>query len=383
MILSQTQLLIDLHTAYLTARKNKRSRQYQVRFENNMDENLRILASELYSHSYEPGNSVCFVIEDPKKREIFAASFRDRIVHHLYYNYVHEIFERNFIADSYSCIKNRGTHYGIKRLECYIRRESLDYTERCFILKMDVTGYFMHINRNLLLSIVLRRLAKMRYHKVGKTRSETWNDLIDFDFVYYLSKTIILYNPAVNCSFRGKKKDWDSLPHSRSLFYSPEGCGLPIGNLTSQLFSNVYMGEFDDYMKRTLKVRSYGRYVDDFYVVSNDREYLLKLIPLIETFLSEQLNLTVNPNKTYICDSNRGVGFLGSYIKPRRRYIHNVTLRRIKSRISNYSSLLPAKQKQDIYASYCGLVSYFASLKTKLGILWSVEKAFNIDLFVE
>lgn len=110
MTLSYPQLLIDLHTAYLDARRHKRNRQYQIDFEKDMDKNLHILADELFSRTYRPAPSICFIIEDPKKREVFAADFRDRIVHHLYYNYTHELFERNFIADSYSCIKHRGTH---------------------------------------------------------------------------------------------------------------------------------------------------------------------------------------------------------------------------------------------------------------------------------
>ncbi len=370
MHLTQLQLLVDLHTAYLDARRHKRNRKYQLDFEQNMEQNLRTLADELISHTYVPEPSMCFIINDPKKREVFAASFRDRIVHHLYYNYTHKLFERNFIADSYSCIKRRGTHYGIKRLEQHIRQESLNYTEKAYILKMDISGYFMHINRRILLNIVNHRLDKMRYHYISNADTETWNDILDFDFIKYLGELIIMLNPITNCRFRGKKCDWDSLPRNRSLFHSPDGCGLPIGNLTSQLFSNVYLGEFDDYMKRTLTVKRYGRYVDDFYIVSNDKDYLRWLIPKIKDYLYLRLGLSINDCKTQICDSNHGVGFLGVYFKPFRRYIHNDSLQRIKSKIPHLSRIHAPEQMRSVVSSYLGVLSHCASYKIRRRILY-------------
>ena len=131
--ITYNQLLFDLHFAYYEARRHKRNKSYQIAFEKNLTANLEQLAAELFARTYRPEPPTCFIIKDPKKREIFAADFRDRIVHHLYYNYTHELFERNFIADSYSCIKGRGTHYGISRLESHIRKESLNYTEKAYI----------------------------------------------------------------------------------------------------------------------------------------------------------------------------------------------------------------------------------------------------------
>ncbi|MBO7438441.1 MAG: RNA-directed DNA polymerase, partial [Bacteroidales bacterium] len=242
----------------------------------------------------------------------------------------------------------------IRRLEQNIRQESLNYTEHCYILKMDISGYFMHIDRKILLSIVLQKLAKMRRHKVNVECNEKWDDVLDFDFINYLSEIIIMLNPTTNCIFRGKRSDWDTLPHNRSLFNSPDGCGLPIGNLTSQLFSNVYLSVFDDYVKRTLKVHRYGRYVDDFYIVSNDKEYLQSLISPITVFLSEQLHLQVNEGKTRICDSNYGVSFLGAFLKPHRRYIDNASLRRINAKLSRV--LHEVKECQ--INSYLGILSH-------------------------
>lgn len=145
--LTYSQLLQDLHRAYYDARRHKRCKPYVQRFEANLEHNLSQLCYELWTRRYCPQPSTCFIITDPKKREVFAAEFRDRIVHHLYYNYVHTMFERTFVQDSYSCIKGRGTHYGVRRLEHHIRQESHNYTKPCYVMKMDVRGYFMHIDR--------------------------------------------------------------------------------------------------------------------------------------------------------------------------------------------------------------------------------------------
>ena len=170
--LTKTQLLFDLYYAFECAKKHKKSKQYVKFFESRLHDNLLSLCDDLYNRTYKALPSSCFIINHPKKREVFAADFRDRIVHHLYYNYTHQIFERTFIEDCYSCIKNKGTHYGIHRLEQHIREESNNYQNNCYILKMDIKGYFMNINRNILLDEALKTLNKMRYHKIsGKKKT--------------------------------------------------------------------------------------------------------------------------------------------------------------------------------------------------------------------
>lgn len=355
--LSRHQLLQDLYQAYRDARRHKRNKPYQQRFERNLELNLKELADELWTRTYKPRPLTCFIIEDPKKREVFAAAFRDRIVHHLYYNYVHEMLERTFIHDTYSCIKGRGTHFGINRLERYIRKESQNYQERCYVLKMDIQGYFMHISRAKLLEITLRQLERMGTHRVGKYAPETWAEVVDMDFVRWLSGEIILLNPIDDCVYRGDMADWTGLPRSKSLFYSPPGCGLPIGNLTSQLFSNVYLNEFDQFMKRVLRCRSYGRYVDDFYVVSADREWLCSLQKPAADFLGEHLGLEVNKGKTVIRDVWYGVEFVGAFLKPFRRYVSSNTLRRMRRK-------LPLLETEDCTADHLS-----NSLNSFLGIL--------------
>ena len=282
--LTRESLLADLRQAYFDARRHKRLKPYQKRFETAWERNLEVLCEELYTRSYIPRPSTCFIITDPKKREVFAADFRDRIVHHLYYNYTHTLFERTFIADSYSCIKGRGTHYGIERLQQHIRQESQGYTVPCFAMKMDIRGYFMHIDRERLLRICFASLDKMARHKVSRHRNVVWQEIIDMNFVKYLTEVIVLLDPTEKCRMIGDGVDWERLPHDKSLFQSPKNCGLPIGNLTSQLFSNVYLNVLDQYMKRELHCRHYGRYVDDFFVVSTDKVWLYSLVPKVRDF---------------------------------------------------------------------------------------------------
>ena len=357
--ISKEQLLKDLYRAYKDARRHKRSRSYQLEFEFNLEDNLISLRDELISGTYRPMPSSCFIIHDPKMREVFAADFRDRIVHHLFYNYTHLLFERTFIYDSYSCIEKRGTHFGIDRLKHHIRGESAGYSRRCYILKIDIRGYFMNINRQKLMELCIVSIEKMRRHKSNVT-GKTWEELLDYEFVYYLLRTIIFIDPIVNCKVIGKVEDWQNLPQEKSLFFASPGCGLPIGNLSSQLFSNIYMNIFDQYVKRTLSFRHYGRYVDDAYIVSADQHRLKSIIPLLSNFLKSQLGLNLHARKTVIFDVHHGVEFLGAYIKPFRTYISSSSLKRMKCKLKKQ----PIDNTQKLQASinsYLGVLSHYHS----------------------
>ena len=262
---------------------------------------------------------MCFVVKDPVFREVFAASFRDRIVHHLLYNWIMPVFERTFITDSYSCREGKGTLYGIERLEHHIRSCSDNYHKTCHILKMDIEGYFMSINRQRLYDMLSSRLSSY---------SERFDLKFDLDLALWLLSLVVFNEPAKGCYRKGSLSDWDKIPRSKSLFYASEGCGLPIGNLTSQLFSNVYLSELDDYVKRTLHFRHYGRYVDDFYIVSDSRSELLSAIPEIRRFLAEQLGLRLHPRKICLSSADKGVRFLGTVVRPYGRYVHPQVRRR-------------------------------------------------------
>jgi len=357
--LSAEQLLLDLYKAYKDARRHKRWRESQMAFEMRLEENLVALRDELLARTYKPRPSICFIVHDPKMREVFAADFRDRIVHHLFYNYTHTLFERTFIADSYSCIKGRGTHYGIRRLERHIRSESLNYQRPCYALQIDIKGYFMHIDRLRLLALCRETMRKMR-HRSSDKEGMTWRERIDYGFADYLLETIVLHDPTEGCHVLGDRLEWERLPSDKSLFLSAPNCGLPIGNLTSQLFSNVYLNAFDQYAKRTLGCRHYGRYVDDAFVVSSDRRHLRSLIKPMRRFLAESLGLSVNPDKLKIVDVRHGVLFLGAFLKPYRSYVSSATLRRMRRKL-NALDKSDARCASASVSSFLGVLSYHRS----------------------
>ncbi len=365
--ISKEQLLLDLYRAYKDARKNKRCRAYQLKYEFNLEDNLVSLRDELISGNYKPLPSNCFIIHDPKMREVFAANFRDRIVHHLFYNYTHEIFEKTFIYDTYSCIKNRGTHFGIERMKHHIRSVSSGYSKPCYILKIDIKGYFMNINRNILLNLCRKTLSKCK-------------NKFDYVFVDYLLEIIIDSNPMENCNVLGSVEDWNNLPLEKSLFTTNEDCGLPIGNLSSQLFSNVYMNVLDQYVKRALKCRHYGRYVDDAYIVSDDRKFLKSLIPDISDFLQRELGLEINLQKTRIYDAYHGVEFLGAYIKPFRTYISSSSLKRIKRKLNNIE-IKDKKHLQSSINSFLGVFSHYDSYCLRRVMFGNAEKLNRIGRY--
>jgi retron-type reverse transcriptase len=344
-------LLADLFTAYYCARKNKRNTASQIRFERNLSDNLMRLYDDIVSGHYRVGRSMCFVIRDPVLREVFAASFRDRIVHHLLYNLLMPIFEPTFIYDSYSCREGKGTLFGIKRLEHHIRSCSDNYRRESYVLKLDIEGYFMNISRQRLYDVIESRLIK---------HSSKHSVPFDLPLVLRLLSQVIFNEPTKGCYRKGSIHDWDELPRSKSLFYASAGCGLPIGNLTSQLFSNIYLSALDEYVKRGLRCKHYGRYVDDFYIVGNSSQELLALIPLIKEFLSSHLGLKLHPRKVHLVSVSKGVHFLGAVVKPYQRYIYPKCLSRLKNNLlcSYVEEADPyrilAKQK-----SYAGYLSHF------------------------
>ena len=331
-----------------------------------------MLCEDLYSRHYRPLPSKCFIVEYPKKREIFAAMFRDRIVHHLYFNYTHGLYERTFIQDTYSCIKNRGTHYGIGRIADFCRKESHNWQRKCYVMHLDIRGYFMHIVRKRLLQIATGTLTKIGTHNVSKYSEKTWNDILDMDFLKWLTEIIVMLDPKVNCVIVGELDSWIGLDPAKSMLHLEDGLGLPIGNLTSQLFSNVYLNVFDQFMKRVLKCRYYGRYVDDAAVVSADREWLLSLVPEIRRFLKAELGLELHMGKLEITEVHHGTEFLGAFIKPYRIYISNHALNRILKKIEDFDFSKPWRLLRSIN-SYLGIFQHTASYKLRMRIFLKKE----------
>jgi hypothetical protein len=371
-------LLQNLFTAYYQARRNKRNTINALEFELNLEENLFQLYQEIVEKRYTLKPSICFINEYPVKREIFAADFRDRVVHHLIYNYIYQIFENLFIYDSYSCRKGKGTLFGIKRLNHFIRSCSENYHQDCYILKLDISGYFMNINKNILYEKIKKVLLKKR-EKIKR---------IDFDLLIYLIEKVIFNDPTLNCKIKGRRENWVGLPKNKSLFFSSKIKGLPIGNLTSQLFSNIYLNDFDWFIKKELKCRYYGRYVDDFFIISKNKEFLKKIIPQIKNYLQKELNLTIHPNKIYLQHFSKGVDFLGTYSKPYRVYIKTKTKTNLHQLINNWNKQaikkdfdLSKPEILDFIAkanSYLGLMSHFKTKRLRKKMVCKIEpKSYN------
>ena len=370
--LTREQLLFDLYIAFYDAARHKHKMAYVQKFERDLRQNLEELCDDLLTSRYQAQPSKCFVIDYPKKREVFAAMFRDRIVHHLYFRYTHQMFERTFIADSYSCIEGRGTHYGVSRLRQHIRQASLNWTQPCYAMNLDIRGYFMHINRAKLLTIATDSLRTMATHKVGMTDevpipsgvlltpATRWRDIRDMRFILWLTEQIIMLDPMENCIIVGDESDWLGMDRAKCMRYVLPGLGLPIGNLTSQLYSNVYMDPFDQFVKRDILCEHYGRYVDDSAMVDACREWLLEQVPKVREFLADELGLQLHMGKLHVREVSQGVEFLGAFVKPYRDYISNKTLARIEQNVKTID-LRDIGHAEASINSYLGVLSHSAS----------------------
>lgn len=334
------ELYADLLEAYRLACLHKGATNNRLRFELRREEMLAELTASILRREYVPAPSTRFIVTEPVVREVIAAAFRERVVHHYIDSYLSPYLERILIHDCYSCRKDKGISAGVGRLEHHIRSCSQNYTKPCYVLKLDIRGYFMNISRGILLVKARRLLRWIGCQQDPRTGRR--NDEMDrFRIVDYLTEQTILHNPLENCIYRGDPALLGLLPASKSLARSPGGCGLPIGNLTSQLFSNLYLNDFDHYMKERMGIRHYGRYVDDFYVVHNNPACLLSLIPAISRFLHDDTGLALHPGKTKLVNVHGGLAFLGAYLKPYRRYVVRKTVARILTRLDKLNAQPP------------------------------------------
>ncbi|MFT6782025.1 MAG: RNA-directed DNA polymerase [Saprospiraceae bacterium] len=363
--------LHELYEAYFACRKNKRNTINALSFELDYESKLIDLLEEINSRSYNISRSIAFMIQKPVQREIFAAEFRDRIVHHLIIGKLNPLFEKQFIYDSYACREGKGTHFGIQRANRFIRRCTQNYTKDCYILKLDIQGFFMHINKNILHKR-LSRFIDEKYHNTNKT------------LILELCHKVIFNDAAGKCIIKGKSSDWMDLPKSKSLFYSPPNCGLPIGNLSSQIFANFYMDSFDHYIKHDLGIKYYGRYVDDFIIVHEDKSYLKNLISTLGNFLDKELHLTLHPKKIYLQHYSKGVPFLGTIIKPGRIYIGKRTKGNFYQAIQKQNAVVlhskPTKEEQLRFQSsmnsYLGIMKHYNTYKLRKRMLWKNLSAY-------
>jgi RNA-directed DNA polymerase len=292
--------------------KGKRKRRDVCEFSINLSDNIFNLHKKLTSKEYKHGKYFAFKINDPKPRDIHKASVEDRLVHHAACRILYPYFEKKFIYDSYSCRIAKGTHRAINKFREYGRKVSKNDTAACWVLKGDIRKFFASINHDVLNTILSKYIK-------------------DDDTLWLLNEIIISFNTGV-------------------------GVGLPLGNLTSQLLINVYMNEFDQFVKRTLKVKYYIRYADDFVILHKDKQYLVNHIPKLSEFLENELKLSLHQNKLYVKTLSSGVDFLGWVNFPHHRILRTATKRRVFRKLKQ-------KQKREIMDSYIGLLKFGSTHK--------------------
>ena len=373
-------LLYQLHLSYLQARKNKRNTQNQIGFEIKQEEALLELAKAIYYRNYTPQPCIAFIIHKPVMREIFAADFSDRVIHHLLYRCIYSTIDRKLINDTYSCRVGKGTLYGINRAMKFLRSCSNNYSNDAFIMKLDIEAYFMNMQHQLIFDKVKAMLPSFKKSYLGISR----------ETVLYLLERTVFNDVTKNCRIKGNRNDWNGLPNSKSLFHYPVNKGLPIGNLTSQVFGNVYLNDFDRFVKRNLHFKYYGRYVDDMLFVHRDRKILEESIPVLQHEL-DKVGLKIHPDKIILENANKGVQFLGQIIKPYRNYVSNRTKNNFYQAIQRINEILAVvpqfswQQLCDIRAvlnSYLGIMRHAETFNLRKAMLKKLIDRFYDFFFV-
>lgn len=296
-----------------------------LEFEKRLEQNIFKLHRDLCNQTYQHGPYEGFYISDPKRRHIHKATVRDRILHHAVFRELNPVFEPAFISNSFSCRIGKGTHKGVEALATMLIKESYNNRRNCYALKCDIRKFFDSIDHQILFEILKKKIK-------------------DKKALFLLDKIIQSY--ATNLDFARERE------RERELSCSTQK-GIPIGNLTSQLFANVYMNEFDQFVKHTLKVKYYARYTDDFIIVSNCYQYLNDLLKPIQSFLENNLKLNLHPKKMEIRKYSQGIDFLGYIILPHFQLIRKRTWKRMlrKFRISVKSFKLGNISDERLYQS--------------------------------
>ena len=287
----------------------KRTRKDVQEFEHNLMANIISLQRELAAKNYSHSAYQAFKISDPKPRDIHKACVRDRLLHHALHRAISPFFTKTFISDSYSCQIGKGTHRALKRFGQFSKIVSRNDTRTAWVLKCDIKKFFANIDQTILLAIISKYIP-------------------DQDITRLLSVIVGSFNSGT------------------------KGVGLPLGNLTSQLLVNIYMNEFDQWMKHTMKTKYYIRYADDFVILHHDKDYLLELTPKIADWLEENLKLQLHPAKLFIKTLASGVDFLGWVHFSHHRVLRTVTRRRMFKRNKETGG------KEETVQSYLGLLKW-------------------------
>jgi len=304
-----------VYDAYCACRRRKRNTINALRFEVDLLENLFDLSEALCAGSYQPLRSVCFITQKPKLREIFAADFRDRVVHHLLVPRLERIFEPKFIHDSYACRKGKGTHAAVNRVKFFMNKITRGGRLPAWFMHLDIKSFFMSIDRTIL-------LKKIQKHVSDEQLMDLTRRIVDHDCT---EQFVYKGNPGLQAK----------VPPHKSLFKIPPNKGLPIGNLTSQFFANVYLNELDQYVKHKLKAQYYVRYVDDCILLDDSRESLLELRGAMEGFLARELLLSLKPEMT-LKRVSEGADFLGYVVRPDYVLVRNRVVGNLKRKLCHF-----------------------------------------------
>lgn len=349
--------------AYYDCRKRKRKTASAIVYEMDYEGKLIALRDRINARTYRPGKSMCFVVTRPRYREVFAAAFEDRIVHHWIALRLEPLFEQIFSPRTFNCRKGKGQLYGINMLREDVRQCSVNYTQDCYIMKLDLQGFFMGINKKMLAGMV------------DDFVSENYHNEADKDTLRFLCRTVVLHEPEKNCERHSPASYWDYLPPNKSLFTNGEGLGVAIGNLFSQLFANFLLNVLDWYLIKSLGFQYVGRYVDDFYIVDKDKARLLAAVPYIRTLL-QLYGLTLHPHKFYLQHYSKGVQFTGSVVKKDRVYTanHTITNAVMAVRRLNRAETVPeVLHAVDSINSYLGCFRHCKEYNTRRKVLQRMD----------
>ncbi len=331
----------NLYTAYWQARQGKTQRKYVLDFEEKLHENLLLLQQELQSQTYHPKPLETFILRDPKTRKISKSDFRDRVVHHALCNIIEPVFERRFIYDSYANRKGKGTLKAVQRFDTFKREVSKNNTRSCFVLKADIKHYFETVDQNILFNILGKRI-------------------LDEKVLWLIN--VILSNHSTTALSKG----------------------MPLGNLTSQFFANVYLNELDQFVKHTLKAKYYLRYVDDFVILHQSKKILEKYKQKIDLFLREKLALELHPHKSKIIILDRSINFLGFRIFYHYRLIRKKNICKSQQKFRQLQEwyregLLNREKVIEYLEGWLAFISHANTYKYRRRLLQWFNQAFPLE----
>jgi len=348
----------DILKAYMDCRKRKRGKRTCIAYEVDFERNLIELLDEINNGDYCIGRSRAFTVLRPKPREIWAAQFRDRIVHHLIYNEIGSYFEERFIEDSFSCIKGRGTLAAAKRLEKFCRQATCGWSNHAWYLQVDISNFFVSIDRQKLWEII----------------SETVGEK---SLTSRIIKQIIFHDPTENPIIK-QGSDFSKIPPHKSLWLCRKGKGLAIGNLTSQFMSNVYLDAADKFAKHELRARWYVRYVDDIVFLSTDRQQLYQWHRKFEDWLLQNRALALHADKVRISPIAQGINFVGAIIRPYRVYPRRSTVHSANIALANIVRAPTCKANFDTLQSYIGMMRHMKTYNLRTRLCTSAQAPLTI-----